>query len=148
MATIRISGGNRGARLADLITAACPGSQWQRVRESIEVKGPRLEVRASMVAQAYWPDSPANPSGAERFLRRLVAYDPRTLQLATPDCLVVADGPESEQPLLVRFPATLKERLARLAEALGTSQNDLVLRAVQDLLSFAEELERDEPAHH
>jgi len=98
-----------------------------------------------MVSQVYWPDSPAEARAVERFMRRLIGFDPRTARLVTPERIVVTDEPESEQPLLVRFPASLKERLVRVAEQLGISQNEMVVRAVQDLVSFAEEVSRDAP---
>jgi hypothetical protein len=96
-----------------------------------------------MIAQVYWPDSPVEARAVERFMRRLIGFDPKAARLLTPERIVVMDEPESEQPLLVRFPATLKERLARVAELLGISQNELVVRAVQDLVSFAEEVSRE-----
>ncbi len=145
MAVIRIPGGGRGARLAELITQQSQGSQWRKVGESIEIEGPRLEIESSMVSQVYWPESPAEARAVERFMRRLIGFDPKAARLVTPERIVVTDEPESEQPLLVRFPASLKERLVCVAEQLGISQNELVVRAVQDLVSFAEEVSRDAP---
>jgi len=143
MAVIRIPGGSRGAQLAELIIQQNPGSRWKKVGESIEIEGPRLEILSAMIAQVYWPDSPVEARAVERFMRRLIGFDPKAARLLTPERIVVMDEPESEQPLLVRFPATLKERLARVAELLGISQNELVVRAVQDLVSFAEEVSRE-----
>jgi len=92
-----------------------------------------------MVEQAYWPKGQPDSRSAQRFLRHLVLADPRSVQERTSDRVTVADEEEEEQALLVRFPATMKERLARTAERLGISQNELVVRSVEDMLSFVEE---------
>jgi len=141
MATLRLPAGLAGRRLAEQVVRANPGATWREVPEGIEVEGRRLEVRRDMVLQAYWPEGEADLHTAERFLRYLVRAEPRSVRVQTLDRLVVADEAEAEQPLLVRFPAPLKERLARTAERLGLSQNELVLRAVEDVVRFVEEFE-------
>lgn len=146
MAVIRIPGGSRGAQLAELIVQQNPGSRWRKVGGSIEIEGPRLEILGSMIAQVYWPDSPAAARAVERFMRHLIGFDPKAARQITSERIVIMDEPETEQPLLVRFPASLKERLARVAELLGISQNELVVRAVQDLVSFAEEISEEDRA--
>jgi hypothetical protein len=100
-------------------------------------------VERAWVEQAYWPGSPADARAVERYMRHFLRVDPRTVQLATPERLIIADELEAEQALLVRFPALLKERLARVAESLGMSQNELVVRAVDDFVSFADEVQRE-----
>lgn len=144
MATCRIPGGQRGARLAHLITTHNPGTVVSETGgATIEIVGPRIVVERWMVGQACWPDSPPDLQAAERFLRHLVLADPKIVRERSPERVVIADQDEGEQALLVRFPGSLKERLARLAECLGTSQNDLVIRAVEDLVTFAEEFIRE-----
>jgi hypothetical protein len=145
MATIRLPGGTRGTRLAELIVQHNPGSRWEKAGDGLTVEGHRLEVERAWVEQAYWPGSSADARAVERFMHHFVRVDPKTVQLATPERLIVADELEAEQALLVRFPALLKERLARVAESLGMSQNELVVRAVEDFVSFADELQRDRP---
>ena len=145
MAAIRIPGGPRGVCLAKLIAQHNPESRWHEAGAAIEVEGPRLQIDRWMVEQAYWPDSPSNPRSVDRFMRHFVRADPKTVSLASPERIVVTEELESEQPLLVRFPATLKARLAKVAEGLSMSQNELVVRAVEDFISFAEELTRYPP---
>ena len=145
MATIRIPGGPRGVLLAKLVTERNPGSHWQPAGSGIEIEGPRLEINRWMVEQAYWPDSPADASAVDRFMRHFVRVDSKTMRLSSPERIIITDELETEQPLLVRFPATLKAHLARIAEVLGMSQNELVVRAVEDLILFAEEIIRDRP---
>lgn len=144
MATLRIPGGARGARLAALVVQANPGSVWRPSGEGLEIEGPRIVLERALVEQAYWPDSLPDTRTARRFMRHLVRAEPRTVREQTPDRLVVSDEVEAEQALLVRFPGAVKERLARAAERLGTSQNELVVRAVEDLLSFMAEFEAGE----
>lgn len=145
MAIVRIPGGSRGAQLAELVVQQNPGSRWRKVGGSIEIEGPRIEILGATIAQVYWPDSPVAARAVERFMRHLIGFDAKATRLITSDRVVIMDEPETEQPLLVRFPASLKERLARVAELLGISQNELVVRAVQDLVSFAEEVSREGP---
>jgi len=145
MAAIRIPGGPRGENLAKLIVQHNPQSHWRKVGAGLEVEGSRLQVDRWMVEQAYWPDSPSKAAAVDRFMRHFVRADPKTVSLASPERIVVTEEPESEQALLVRFPATLKARLAAVAEALSMSQNELVVRAVEDFVSFAEDLSRHAP---
>jgi len=145
MATIRIPGGPRGVLLAKLMTQHNPESQWRQSGAGIEIEGPRLQLDRWMVEEAYWPGSPPGAVALDRFMRHFVRADPKTVRLASPERIIVEEEPESEQPLLVRFPATLKARLATVAEALSMSQNELVVRAVEDLVSFAEEITRRPP---
>ncbi|HUV94414.1 MAG TPA: hypothetical protein VMX14_06225 [Anaerolineae bacterium] len=145
MATIRIPGGPRGVLLAKLMTQHNPESQWRQSGAGIEIEGPRLQLDRWMVEEAYWPGSPPGAVALDRFMRHFVRADPKTVRLASPERIIVEEEPESEQPLLVRFPATLKARLATMAEALSMSQNELVVRAVEDLVSFAEEITRRTP---
>lgn len=139
MATVRIPGGERGVRLAELIVQHNPGARWREVEGAVEVSGGRLVVERWMVEAAYWPDTTPDAHSARRFLRHLVLADQKAVQERSADTLVVADEEEAEQALLVRFPASVKERLARTADRLGLSQNELVIRAVEDLLGFVEE---------
>ncbi len=143
MATMRIPGGAAGTRLAALLQEHNPGSTWEQVSGGIEVRGSRLVLERRMVEAAYWPDADPEPRAAERFMRFLVRTDPKTLRVSTTERIVVADDAEADQPLLVRFPAPLKERLAETAERLGMSQNEMVVRAVEDLLAFIDEFEAD-----
>mgnify|MGYP000847071631 CR=1 FL=1 len=141
MATLRIPGGAAGARLAALLVEQNPGSTWEQVPGGIEVRGGRLVLERRMVEEAYWPGAEPDARAAERFMRFLVRTDPKTLRVSTTERIVVADDLEAEQPLLVRFPAPLKERLAQAAERLGTSQNEMVIRAVEDVLAVSDEVE-------
>ncbi len=156
MAVIRFPGGPGGVRLAGLVAEHNPGVVWREapavgtpsgtapgggLPPGIELEGHRVEVHRSMVEQAYWPAGGSDPHSAERFLRYLVRVEARTVQVLSADRLVVADEFEVEQALLVRFPGALKERLAQTAERLGLSQNELVIRAVEDVIRFVEEFE-------
>jgi hypothetical protein len=141
MATLRIPGGAAGARLAVLLVEENPGSAWEQVPGGIEVRGGRLVLERRMVEEAYWPGAEPDARAAERFMRFLVRADPKTVRVSTTERIVVADDVEADQPLLVRFPAALKERLAQTAERLGMSQNEMVIRAVEDLLAFVDEFE-------
>jgi hypothetical protein len=143
MASIRLPGGARGVRLAELIAQHNPDSHWERSGDGLVVEARRLEVERAWVEQAYWPGSPADARAVERYMRHFLRVDPKTIQPATPERLIIADELEAEQALLVRFPALLKERLARVAESLGMSQNELVVRAVDDFVSFADEVQRE-----
>ncbi len=144
MASLRIPGGARGARLAEMLVQANPGSTWRPVGDGIEVEGERIAVERTLVEQAYWPGAAPDVRAARRILRHLVRADPRAVRERTEDRLVVADEVEAEQALLVRFPRRVKERLARSAEALEMSQNELVVRAVEDLLAFLAEFGGEE----
>ncbi len=146
MATVRVPGGPGGARLAALVEEQNPGCAWRAVAGGIELSGPRIEVHRWMVEKAYWPSGTPDARAAERFLRYLVRAEPKAVRLASRDRLVVADEAEAEQALLVRFPGAIKEHLAQTAEWLGMSQNELVVRAVEDLLWFIQEFEGEPPA--
>jgi len=147
MATVRIPGGRRGIELAKLIVQHNPDSHWQEAGAVIQVDGSRLQIDRWMVVQAYWPDSPPDTATVNRFMRHFVRTDPKQLRVVSDECIIVGEESESEQPLLVRFPATLKTRLAAMAQALTMSQNEIVVRAVEDFVSFGEEITRDEAAH-
>jgi len=146
MVTVRIPGGPGGARLAAMLQEENPDSSWRAVPgDGIEVQGPRIEVQRWMVERAYWPAEEPDPRAAERFLRYLVRADQKTIRLQAADRIVVADESEAGQALLVRFPAAVKERLAETAEKLGMSQNEMVVRAVEDLLRFVAEFGGERP---
>ncbi|MHB1293970.1 MAG: hypothetical protein ACYC4R_03135 [Anaerolineae bacterium] len=142
MSTVRIPGGARGARLADLATRHNPDCQWSQTGTGITITGPRIEITRDMVEQAYWPNATPDPRAIGRFLRHVIGVDPRAIVRFEADAVVVSDEPDVDQPLLVRFPASLKQRLAATAEVLGISQNELVLRAVEDMVAFVEEISR------
>jgi len=147
MATVRIPGGRRGVELAELIVQHNPDSQWQEAGSGIQVEGSRLQIDRWMVVQAYWPDSPPDAAAVNRFMRHFVRTDPKQLRVVSDEYIIVGEESEPEQPLLVRFPAMLKARLASMAQALDMSQNELVVRAVQDFVSFGERITRDDAAH-
>ncbi|MHB0855986.1 MAG: hypothetical protein ACYC5M_00280 [Anaerolineae bacterium] len=142
MATLRIPGGARGIRLAELVVRHNPECRWEQTGASLAISGPRIEIRHHMVVEAYWPDATPDARAIDRFIRRVIGVDPRALARYEADGLVVSDEPDVDQPLLVRFPASLKQRLAATADVLGISQNELVLRAVEDMVAFVEEVSR------
>lgn len=144
MVSIRIPAGTRGIYLASLIVHYNPNSDWEEAdATAIEIKGPRLVIRRWMVEQALWPESTTQPASVDRFMRHFIRVDPKAVQESTEEQIVVAEQPEAEQAFLVRFPAALKARLADLAQLLGMSQNELVVRAVEDLISFGEGIDGD-----
>jgi len=145
MATIRIPGGPAGVRLADIVVSGNPHAQWCEAGGSIEIRAPRLEVRVAMIEQALWPDSIPDVRSARRYLRYLVRVKAGTVYTQTDDRLVVSEESEQEAALLVRFPASLKTRVARAAERLGMSQNEFVIRAVEDLIAFIDEFGEQVP---
>lgn len=139
MATIRIPGGPAGERLAETIVEASPSAEWQRIGDGIEIHGRRLDISVAMIEKALWPGADPDTRSAIRYLRLLVRVTAGTVMVRTENRLVVAEEAEQETALLVRFPASIKTRLAGAAERLGMSQNEFVVRAVEDLLNFLEE---------
>lgn len=145
MITISIPDNPRGVHLANLLTHYNIGSRWKRTGTVIEIRGRRLVVHRWMVEQVLWPESTSDPEAVDRFIRHFLRLDPRALCESTREGIVVTERPEGEQAFLVRFPAGLKARLARLAQTLSMSQNELVVRAVEDLLSFAQDFSQEPP---
>ncbi len=137
MAHVLLSG-KRGAarRLADEIKGENEGIIEEVEGGAIILYGDRIRVSRDMVRRAYAREGRKQTAPAVSRIFRWLMGRGEKLARITDNCMVFADDRLPDRALLVRFPADVKEKLAEHAEALGISQNELVVMAVSDLIDL------------